>query len=82
MVTEPACELPKPGKEGIRVDKRFFGFSSERRGDDIPSQLNLFDEAEVEQDPSLPNVKSSNTIARAACKSKVDPADIHILAKK
>ena len=35
------------------LTKKLFGPSSERRSDDIPGQQNLFDEAEVEQDPSL-----------------------------
>lgn len=33
--------------------KKLFGSSSERRSDDIPGQQNLFDEAEMEQVPSL-----------------------------
>ena len=36
------------------LTKKLFGSSSERRSDDIPGQQNLFDEAEIEQDPSLP----------------------------
>ena len=35
------------------LTKKLFGSSSERRSNDIPGQQNLFDEAEVEQDPSL-----------------------------
>ena len=35
------------------LTKKLFGSSSERRTDDIPGQQHLFDEAEVEQDPSL-----------------------------
>lgn len=35
------------------LTKKLFGSSSERRSDDIPGQQNLFDEAEMEQDPSL-----------------------------
>ena len=35
------------------LTQKNFGSSSERRSDDIPGQQNLFDEAEVEQDPSL-----------------------------
>ena len=35
------------------LTKKLFGPSSGRRSDDIPGQQNLFDEAEVEQDPSL-----------------------------
>ena len=35
------------------LTKKLFGSSSEKRSDDIPGQQNLFDEAEVEQDPSL-----------------------------
>ena len=35
------------------LTKKLFGSSSERRSDNIPGQQNLFDEAEVEQDPSL-----------------------------
>ena len=34
------------------LTKKLFGSSSERRSDDIPGQQNLFDEAEMEQDPS------------------------------
>ena len=36
------------------LTKKLFGSSSERRSDDIPGQQNLFDEAEMEQEPSLP----------------------------
>ena len=35
------------------LTQKLFGPSSERRADDIPGQQNLFDEAEIEQDPSL-----------------------------
>ena len=35
------------------LTKKLFGSSSERRSDDIPRQQNLFDEAEIEQAPSL-----------------------------
>ena len=35
------------------LTKKLFGPSSEKRSDDIPGQQNLFDEAEMEQDPSL-----------------------------
>ena len=35
------------------LTKKLFGSSSERRSDDIPGQQNLFNESEVEQDPSL-----------------------------
>ena len=35
------------------LTKKLFGSSSEKRSDDIPGQQNLFDEAEMEQDPSL-----------------------------
>jgi len=35
------------------LTKKLFGSSSERRSDDIPGQQNLFDETEMEQDPSL-----------------------------
>ena len=34
------------------LTKKLFGSSSERRSDNIPGQQNLFDEAEMEQDPS------------------------------
>lgn len=33
--------------------KKLFGFSSEKRVIDFPGQLNLFNEAELEQDPSI-----------------------------
>ena len=35
------------------LTQKLFGPSSEIRADDIPGQQNLFDEAEIEQDPSL-----------------------------
>ncbi len=35
------------------LTQKLFGSSSERRSDDVPGQQNLFDEAEMEQDPSL-----------------------------
>ena len=35
------------------LTQKLFGPSSERRSDDIPGQQNLFDKAEIEQDPSL-----------------------------
>ena len=35
------------------LTKKLFGSSSEKRSDDIPGQQNLFDEAEMEQDPLL-----------------------------
>ena len=35
------------------LTQKLFGSSSERRFEDIPGQQNLFDEAEIEQDPSL-----------------------------
>ena len=35
------------------LTQKLFGSSSERRSEDIPGQQNLFDEAEIEQDPSL-----------------------------
>ena len=35
------------------LTKKLFGSSSEKRSDDIPGQQNLFDEPEMEQDPSL-----------------------------
>ena len=40
-------------KDEIRLlRKKLFGSSSEKRVIDFPGQLNLFDEAELEQDPS------------------------------
>lgn len=36
------------------LTKKLFGTSSEKTPSDIPGQLNLFNEAEAEQDPSLP----------------------------
>ena len=35
------------------LTQKLFGSSSERRSDDIPGQQNLFDEAEMEQEPPL-----------------------------
>ena len=39
--------------EQIELIKKLFSSSNERRSDDIPGRQNLFDEAEVERDPSL-----------------------------
>jgi len=40
------------------LTKKLFGSSSERSSGDIPGQQNLFDEAEMEQDPCLPEEES------------------------
>ena len=49
------------------LTKKLFGSSSERRSDDIPGQQNLFDEAEMEQDPSLPE---EDTVIREHTRKK------------
>ena len=49
------------------LTKKLFGSSSERRSDDIPGQQNLFNEAEVEQDPSL---QEEETVIREHTRKK------------
>ena len=56
------------------LTKKLFGSSSEKRGDDIPGQLNLFDEAEAEQDPSLP--EEETVIREHARKKKATHAEL------
>ena len=48
--------------------------SSERRFDDIPGQQNLFDEAEMEQDPSLPEEETA--IREHTCKKEATHEDL------
>ena len=49
------------------LTQKLFGSSSERRSDDIPGQQNLFDEPEMEQDPSLPE---EDTVIREHTRKK------------
>ena len=50
------------------LTKKLFGSSSEKRSDDIPGQQNLFDEAEMEQDPSLPE---EETVISSVCSDTI-----------
>lgn len=56
------------------LTKKLFGSSSERRSDDIPGQQNLFDEAEMEQDPSL--LKEETVIREHTRKKKATHEDL------
>ena len=56
------------------LTKKLFGSSSERRSDDIPGQQNLFDEAEMEQEPSLP--EEETVIREHTRKKKATHADL------
>ena len=56
------------------LTKKFFGSSSERRSDDIPGQQNLFDEAEMEQDPSL--LEEESVIREHTRKKKATHEDL------
>lgn len=56
------------------LTKKLFGSSSERRADDIPGQQNLFDEAEMEQDPSL--LEEETVIREHTRKKKATHADL------
>ena len=44
--------------------KKLFGSSSEKRSMEIPGQLNLFNEAELEQDPTITNRKLSKVFSQ------------------
>lgn len=50
------------------LTQKLFGPSSERKSDDIPGQQNLFDEAEIEQDPSL--LEEGTVIRKHTCRKK------------
>lgn len=56
------------------LTKKLFGSSIERRSDDIPGQQNLFDEAEMEQDPSL--LEEDTVIREHTCKKKATHAEL------
>ena len=51
------------------LTKKLFGPSSERSSDDIPGQQNLFDEAEMEQDPYL--LAEETVIWEHTCKKEI-----------
>ena len=52
------------------LTKKLFGTSSEKRSGDIPGQQNLFDEAEVEQDPSQEEIQEETIIHEHTRKKK------------
>ena len=52
LLTKNPSRESAPETGGLS-DQKLFGSFSERRSDDIPGQQNLFDEAEMEQNPSL-----------------------------
>lgn len=53
MIDENSSREKALQEQADYLTQKLFGSSSERRSDDIPGQQNLFDEAELEQDPSL-----------------------------
>ena len=56
------------------LTQKLFGSSSERRSDDIPGPQNLFDEAEIEQDPFL--LEEETVIREHTRKKKVIHDDL------
>lgn len=56
------------------LTKKLFGASSEKKAADVPGQLNLFDEAETEQDKSLP--EEETCIKEHTRKKKSTHADV------
>ncbi len=52
MIDEKSSREKALLEQADYLTQKLFGSSSERRSDDIPGQQNLFDEAEIEQDPS------------------------------
>lgn len=53
MIDEKSSREKALQEQADYLTQKLFGPSSERRSDDNPGQQNLFDEAEIEQDPSL-----------------------------
>ena len=56
------------------LTKKLFGASSEKKVTDVPGQLNLFDEAEAEQDMSL--LEEETRIREHTRKKKATHADV------
>lgn len=56
------------------LTKKLFGTSSEKKAADVPGQLNLFDEAETEQDLSL--LEEETCVREHARKKKAAHADV------
>ena len=54
MIDEKSSHEKALREQVDNLTKKLFDSSRERRSNDIPGQQNLFDEAEMEQDPSLP----------------------------
>ena len=53
LVIDEKPATKSPSGTGRLSDQKAFRFLQRKKSDDIPGQQNLFDEAEVEQDPSL-----------------------------
>lgn len=56
------------------LTKKLFGSSSEKKTVDVPGQLNLFDEAETEQDMTLP--EEETCVKEHTRKKKATHADV------
>lgn len=70
MIDEKSSHKKALLEQADYLTQKLFGPSSERRSDDIPGQQNLFDEAEIEQDPSL---LEEETVIRAHTRKKKQP---------
>lgn len=74
MIDEKSSREKALQEQADYLTQKLFGSSSERRSDDIPGQQNLFDEAGIEQDPSL--LEEETVIREHTCKKKAAHDDL------
>lgn len=76
QIIEEKTEHEKVLQEQIDyLTKKLFGSSSEKKAADIPGQLNLFNEAEQEQDPASVEEEETTTVKSHTRKKKATNAD-------
>ena len=69
IIEEKSAHEASLQEEVDHLKKKLFGSSSEKRSLDIPGQLNLFDEAEQEQDPAKPD-EAEGTVVKEHIRKK------------
>ena len=76
QIIEEKSEHEKVLQEQIDyLTKKLFGSSSEKKAAEIPGQLNLFNEAEQEQDPAFVEEEGTTTVKSHTRKKKATHAD-------
>ena len=76
QIIEEKSEHEKVLQEQIDyLTKKLFGSSSEKKAAEIPGQLNLFNEAEQEQDPAFVEEEETTTVKSHTRKKKATHAD-------